>query len=342
MNFKYLTIIAIFLFACSNAESQRKNKSNNFTTINKVNGVSFVAPSRAIDSSWTVSLQSVNANWVAIIPYAFSRQNEASVNYDGNRQYWGESLSGVRTNIQQAHQAGLKVMIKPQVWMSRNWIGDFDLSTEEEWKVWEASYTTYIMQFVKIAIEEKAEMICIGTEYRNAVKKRPDFWTKLANDIKAVYNGKLTYCANWDDYQTVIFWKSLDFVGLSGYFPLTESKTPTVNELLQKWKPIKDSLKKFSNQTGKPILFTEYGYRSMDQAAWKSWEMEYQERQINFEAQANAYEALYLALWDENWFAGGFAWKWYSSFRRMDHTNNHDWTPQNKKAQEVMKQYYAR
>ena len=80
----------------------------------------------------------------------------------------------------------------------------------------------------------------------------------------------------------------------------------------------------------------------MDQPAWRSWEMEYEDRPVNIQAQANAYEALFKSLWAEKWFAGGFAWKWYSSFRRIDPVNNHDWTPQNKKAEEVMKVYYNR
>ena len=185
-------------------------------------------------------------------------------------------------------------------------------------------------------------MICIGTEYRNAAKKRPQFWIKLAKDIRRIYKGKLTYCANWDDYTDVKFWKELDYIGMSGYFPLSEVQTPSVSDLEKAWKPYKLQLKSFASKEGRPILFTEYGYRSMDQAAWRSWEYENQQRPINMEGQANAYEALFKSLWNEKWFAGGFAWKWYSSFRRIDPEKNHDWTPQNKKAQEIMKTYYGR
>lgn len=343
----------ILLVACAQAESQRKKHVNfseepnenldvKYTSENKIGGVSFVAPSRVIDSTWTINLKQVNVGWVALIPYAFSRTGAANVNYEPDRQYWGESVEGVRTNIKQAHQAGLKVMIKPQVWMSRSWIGDFDLTTEEEWKVWETDYKRYMMYFVKVAADENAEMICIGTEYRNAAKKRPEFWLALIKEIRSQYKGQLTYCANWDDYEQVAFWKELDFIGMSGYFPLSEATNPTVAELQKNWKPIKGKLKKYSNKLGKPILFTEYGYRSMEQPAWRSWEKENQPVVTNQDGQAIAYEALYKSIWQENWFAGGFAWKWYTSFRRMDPANNNDWTPQNKKAQEVMKAYYGK
>ncbi|MFC5282090.1 glycoside hydrolase family 113 [Pedobacter alpinus] len=339
---KYFFTVVIFLFSCTNAESQRKQASTNYIKQPKINGVNFVAPPREIDNQWTNDLKNINVGWTSLIPYAYSRPNLPQVNYSAERQHWGESVEGLRTNVKQAHEAGLKVMIKPQVWMQRGgWIGDFDLNTEEEWKIWEADYEKYIMYFAKLAAEENVEMICIGTEYRNAVKKRPAFWLKLTKDIRAIYSGKLTYCANWDDYEDVSFWKALDFVGVSAYFPLSEAQKPSVKELEKAWIPIKEKLQKFSQKEEKPILFTEYGYRSMDQPAWRSWELEYQERPINNEAQAIAYEALYKTFWKEKWFAGGFAWKWYSSFRRMDPNNNHDWTPQNKKAQEVMAEFYS-
>ncbi|MEO5910551.1 MAG: hypothetical protein ABIP95_06660 [Pelobium sp.] len=351
-NIKLLLTGLVFLLACSNAESQRRGEElpeqhataikNYLAPANKINGVNFSAPARAIESGWTADLQHINASWVSLIPFGFSKVDAPGVYYEPERQFWGESIEGIRTNIKQAHEAGLKVMIKPQVWMQRGWIGDFDLHTEEDWKIWENDYEKYIMHFAKLGALENAEMICLGTEYRNAVKKRPEFWARLATDIRKIYKGKLTYCANWDDYPDVKFWKSLDYVGISSYYPLSEAQTPTVAELEKAWKPIKAQLKTFSEKQQKPILFTEFGYRSMDQSAWRSWEMEYQERPLNMLAQANAYEALFKTFWKENWFAGGFAWKWYSSFHRMDPKNNHDWTPQNKKAQEIMKIYFGK
>lgn len=343
----WLFLLLILFSACNfsgarhNKYIQNTSKLVQISSSEKINGVNFVAPPIAIDSQWTKDLRGVNCNWVALVPYAFTRAGMPQVIYDYKRQYWGESLDGITANIKQAHQVGLKIMLKPQVWMQGGWIGDFDLSSESDWKIWETDYENYIMQFTDLAVAEHVEMICIGTEYRTAVKKRPAFWLKLIQEIKKTYKGKLTYCTNWDDYADVQFWKDLDFIGISGYFPLSKSETPTIAELKKAWQPVSEALTNFSAEQVKPILFTEYGYRSMNQPAWRSWEKENQEAPINNQAQANAYEALYQTLWKEPWFAGGFAWKWYSSFRRMDAFNNHDWTPQNKTAEKVMKKYYG-
>lgn len=329
-------LILLIIFSCSRADSQKLNIQEK----QKINGLSFVAPSKAIDSSWTKLVKETNAGWIAIIPYAFSEINKPQVFYNAERQYWGESIEGVKTNIRQAHAAGLKVMVKPQVWVRGSWIGDFDLQSEADWLIWESQYEKYILTFAQLANDEKADMICIGTELKIAIKKRPDFWLKMINNIRKIYQGKLTYCANWDDYKDVNLWKSLDYVGISAYFPLSEGREPDVKELMKAWKPIKKQLAEFSKQITCPVLFTEYGYRSMDKPAWRSWELENQRQTINEKGQANAYEALFETFWKEDWFAGGFAWKWYSSFRRMDPENNDDWTPQNKQAQDVISRYY--
>lgn len=345
-NIKYVFIFLVFLFACNSAESQKKDNvtvDKDYHPISdKIGGVSLTAPPKQIDSSWTGDLQNINANYVALIPYAFVKQNEPKVYFGNGRQYWGETLEGVEINIKQAHEAGLKVMLKPHVWTQNGWIGDFDLDKEEDWKIWEADYQEYIMTFVKLAANQNVELFCIGTELKKVVIKRPFYWVQLIREIKKVYKGKLTYCANWDDYKDVAFWKNLDFIGMSGYFPLSDAVTPKIEDLIKAWGPIKQQLKQYSLKEGKPILFTEYGYRSMDAPAWRSWEMEYQERPINNQGQANAYDAFFRSLWKEKWFAGGFAWKWYTSFRRIDSNNNHDWTPQNKPAQDIMKKYYGK
>ncbi len=329
---KLLFFITISMSFCTPAESQNNGP--------KINGITFVAPPRPVDSTWAYQIKNVNAGWVAIVPYAFSRVNQPQVFYDGERQYWGESLNGAKTNIRQAHHAGLKVMIKPQVWMQGGWVGDYTLQTEADWAIWEKQYSDYILIFARLAADEKADMVCIGTELKQVVAKRPLFWSALVKNIRNIYKGKLTYCANWDDFTQVKFWKDLDYIGISAYFPLSEDKNATIAMLDKAWEPIKEDLKSYSKKLQKQVLFTEFGYRSMDKPAWRSWEMENSDTPINLSAQANAYEALFKSLWQEKWFAGGFAWKWYATFKRQDPVNNSDWTPQNKPAEAVIKKYF--
>ncbi len=306
-------------------------------------GVSFEAPPRPINQNSLEPIVEVNANWVAVIPYAFSRAGQPSVNFNYSRQWWGEREEGARATITYAHNLGLKVMLKPQVWIGgQGWPGEYKLTTESQWQQWEKDYAAYLLSYAKVAHETNAEMLCIGTEYRLAVRQRPQFWPALIQQIKEVYKGKLTYAANWDNIENVTFWDRLDYIGIDAYFPLCESKTPTVAELQANWAPHLKQIEALYQKNNKPVLFTEYGYRSIDYAAGGHWNVEGKAVQTNHQAQCNAYTALFTTLLKQKWYRGGFLWKWHANHQNAGGNNNNRFTPQNKPAQDIIKNYYAR
>jgi len=338
-NFLFIVILIsiLSLGACSKAQVDTN------TEITKMDGVSFVSPSRSFPSEYLLDVAQVKANWVAISPFAFSSEGNSSVTFNSNYQWWGERADGIRTIIDYAQTAQLKIMLKPQVWMRGSWVGFYDLETEEEWQAWEKDYEVYILTFAKIAAEKNVDVFCVGTEYKIAVLKRESFWRDLITKVQEIYKGELTYAANWDHYQNIPFWEELDFIGVDSYFPLQEKATPDVATLIENWKPIKEELRTFSEQNQKSIVLTEYGYMSCDFTAWKNWENEVDRSAVdlNLDAQSIAFEALYQSLWNEPWFGGGFIWKWYHNYEKAGGENNKDYTPQRKPAEKVIQKWYA-
>ena len=275
-----------------------------------IKGVSIVAPVNRIDSTALQPIVDINANSIVVMPYAFFSPENPVVKYNHKGQWWGESGDGVISCIELAHKNNLAVMLKPHLWIKNGmYTGAFMLKTDNDWKLWEDSYRNYILYFVNIADSMKAEMFCIGVELGNAVKERPHFWISLIDTIKKIYNGKLTYAANWDDYQNFPFWEKLDYIGIDAYFPLKKEATPNINSLKKEWEKYNDDLEKISNKKNRKVLFTEYGYRNVDYNAAEPWKEN--EGKQNDEAQSNAYEALYQNFSGKKWFAGGFVWKWY-------------------------------
>ena len=61
----------------------------------------------------------------------------------------------------------------------------------------------------------------------------------------------------------------------------------------------KSSLKAASDNFQKPILFTEYGYRSVNYTGQKPWDSNRSNNDINLKAQENALTALYETFWSE-------------------------------------------
>jgi hypothetical protein len=305
----------------------------------KIDGITVEAPSRTVDGAWTEPIAALGADWVAIIPYASSRQGEPELRWGGG-QWWGETPEGAAAMIRQAHARGLKVLLKPQVWVRGGWAGSLDFDDETLWMLWEADYDAYLMRFVDLAAAEKVEMLCLGTELRHSYIERPEYWRALIAAARETYSGPLTVAANWDDYMLVPFWDRLDQIGVDAYFPLSRETHPTTATLVAAWQPIRATLKAFSEKHGRPILFTEYGYRSVDQATWNPWEKENtREWPANAEAQATAFAALLEVFWAEPWFAGGFVWEWrVQTGRRPD---DKDFTPQGKPAADVLARYYG-
>ncbi len=310
----------------------------------KITGITMVAPPQSISIGEFHKLKDVNAKWIALVPFGFQDQKGTDIRYGLDWQWWGEKDDGLIKMIQMAHDSGLKVMLKPQIYIHEGWIGDVDFDAEEEWLAWEESYLEYILHYARIAADQGVEILCIGTECKISVQKRPDFWRSVAREIRFFYDGMLTYSSNWDGYENVKIWDAVDFIGISAYFPLSKHETPTVNYLVKKWIPIKKRIKRFSDQYAKPVIFTEYGYLSTDYCAWKTWELEKQisSNDINEKAQANAYQALFKTFFHEQWWAGGFLWKWFPANLGHEGYFQKDYTPQGKLSEDILRQWFDR
>ncbi|HCX23549.1 MAG: hypothetical protein CMB80_29065 [Flammeovirgaceae bacterium] len=313
-------------------------KDNESSHPERINGVSLVNPHSPIDSLDMAEITRINASWVAVIPFAFSRPDEPGVYFNHDRQWWGEKLEGCKDLVALAQSNGFKIMMKPHVWMRGDWIGEFKLSKEEDWQEWEKQYTEYIMAYAKLSQELRVELLCIGTELKQTILLRPTYWEKLIPEIRKVYHGKLTYASNWDNYTQVTFWDQLDYIGVDAYFPLSDVAHPDLDELKISCKKLKSGLKSYSLAQNKPMLFTEYGFRSANGAAGNHWEIT-RETTVNMDIQVMTYEAFLSTFWEEEWFAGGFLWKWHFH-PEAGGLDNNDFTPQNKPVEATIKKWY--
>lgn len=315
-----------------------QNKISN----DKINGVSFVASDKKITQQNINPIIHINANFAAIMPFAVIKKlSHPTVVYDPNRQWFGETPTGVTQYIIALKKNHIKIMLKPQLWVwNGEFTGNIKMTSEKDWLELEQTYEDFILTHAKIAQDNQVEIYCIGTELEQFVKHRPLFWNALIQKIRRIYKGKLTYAANWDEYLKTPFWAALDYIGIDGYFPLSEEKTPMIQTLKIGWQKHKIKMKKHSDSLNKKILFTEFGYRSVDYAAAKPWEIDYNKTAVNLKGQVNTTRVLFEELWNEDWFAGGFVWKWFIDYKNSGGKNDPRFTPQNKPAEDVIREYY--
>ena len=308
----------------------------------KINGMSMVSINGEIDSANVEPLLELGVNWAATIPFAFMPSHTSpELSFDLDWQWKGERVEGTRNYIRELHSQNIAVMIKPQIWIGHGtYTGKILMDSDEDWATLETNYRNYILAFAELAQEESVEMLCIGTELKHFVEQRSDFWNALINELREVYDGKLTYAANWDDYGNVPFWSEVDYIGVDAYFPIVKKEKATLSTLEAGWKSHKIKMDTISKRFGRPIIFTEYGYRSVSNCAVKPWDYSEEGKQDE-KAQQIALRALYNVFWKEKNYAGGFLWKWYPDHENAGGSENKMFTVQNKRAEKTVKEVYS-
>ena len=333
MRFFLMSSLIVLLCSCSIGTKET----------HKINGVSFVSFGDSITKAHIKPISNINSNYAAIMPFGFVQDiNHPEIIYNSARQWFGETENGVKQYVESLKKQHIKVMIKPQIWVrGGEFTGLIHMKTEDEWLQLEHTYSQYILKFAAVAEAVNAEIFCVGTELEGFVENRPNYWKQLIVDVQNVYSGKITYAANWNEYEKIPFWSQLDYIGIDAYFPISSLKTPTVEDCKTGWLKYKPTMENLSITLSKPVLFTEFGYRSVDFTGKEPWESSREMKDVNLAAQTNATKALLETFWGENWFAGGFVWKWHHDYPNSGGPENTMFTPQNKPAEVLLKETYS-
>ena len=248
--------------------------------------------------------------------------------------------------IETAHSLGMKVMIKPHLDLidtsDGSWRGDIACTAEPDWQVWFEHYRDFILHYAIMGQEHNVEMLCIGTELTTISTIKENMWKEIViKPVREAYKGALTYAANWnDEFVSVKFWDALDYVGIDAYFPLSDKKRPTLEEIRKGWEPWLREIEDFQKKVNKPIIFPEAGYCSAEGTTKTPWE-EIAGGSLDMSLQADCYRALLETFWDKKWFCGVYWWKWGTDLR-FGGPNNRGFSPQNKPAQEVLRKWYKK
>jgi hypothetical protein len=224
---------------------------------------------------------------------------------------------------------------------------------------WFAAYTELMLDYARLAEREGVELLCIGTELTTMT--RPQHlasWRRLIAEIRRVFTGKLTYAANWGEEKNIEFWNDLDYIGVDFYAPLTESPNPGFDQLVDAWTGAPQH--KFTRQLygglsimgyhralterwGRPLIFTEIGFRSIDGANIQ-FSNTAAVRSIDLKEQAELYRSFIEAVRRENgtgWLQGVSLWNWEPADHETAGAEGWlDFTPQGKPAQEVLEHWF--
>jgi hypothetical protein len=295
------------------------------------------------DPNWSYvdmldEMKAAGVGHVAIVVPYYIKNDSSSAIYKHPR--YSVPMHTVERTVSDARERGMKVFLFPILRVedksNNGWRGTLKPDDVDGFY---RSYTTYIIEFARLAERLAIPIMSVGSEL-STLDVDTARWRKIIAAVRRVYNGRLTYSANWDHYREVKFFADLDYAGVTGYFELADKEKapdedPPIDQLVHSWRNNYMALMRWQHKIGKPLILTEVGYLSQKGAAAKPWD-ESASEDLDLEIQRKCYEA-FRRVWDnERRLAGAYFWNWFG----WGGLKSKEYTPRNKPAAKEVAAWY--
>jgi hypothetical protein len=267
-------------------------------------------------------------------------QEHAGSEHVGPHPEYTPQPDELRALLQMARALRLRVILMPKVLLSaprgKEWRGKIK---PPSWDAWFDQYRRQMVDIAEIAEETGVDVFLVGSELVTT-EKFTDKWKKIIADVRGVFSGRIGYSANWDHYKNIEYWDDLDLIGLTTYYKLADEPGPSVETLVESWKPIKKKILSWQQSRNRPILFTEVGWCSQEGAAIEAWNY-YRSSKCTpaaLEEQKNCYEA-FIESWGGEPAVGGVIWWEWTIYPGGQ--NDYNYTPRGKPAEQVLRSWFA-
>lgn len=305
-------------------------------------------PGRGYGTRYTEALLDhlalAGVNWVSVTPFGriwSLRSTEIEMDFEAPYE---QSVEGVRRLIAQAHARGIRVLVIPHLWVEAGgWRGEIDPGSPDGWRAFHESYRAFVLAWARHAALGGADAFSIGVECKSWSGRFGRLWGDLIEDVRAVFPGLLTYSSNWDEAEDVIFWDSLDLVGINAFYPLAHHPGATYAEYQAGARAAAAGVERLSEVLDMPVLFVEIGYTTRLDAAVEPWLWpdDMSEVRISENEPARALEASLGAFLPEDWFTGFFVWRYYANLDDVSQEAIWGFSPHAKAAERVMRMAFA-
>ena len=287
-------------------------------------------------------LKKIGVNAISIMPFT----SISSPNEPEPLNFWQSAFAENDESLIFLKDAAVKlnfvVMLKPQIWLRRGWTGDIKMSSGSDWNKFFSDYYKWIRHYALLAQMYGIPILCIGNEFSRATIGHEDKWIQMVMHIRQLYDGKITYGANWNnEFDKLNFWKYFDYIGISEYFPLSKKDNPTEAELQTGADSVINLIGAVQQKFNKPVLFTEIGFKS----SMEPWQTALENNSQPDSAainQARCYKAILKASYGKKWLEGMFWWKWPSYLGYADNPEKDLYVPLNKPAEKIIEEWYSK
>ena len=289
-------------------------------------------------------LVEMGVTWVSLTPFGrVWSLSSTNIRMDFEAPY-PDNRAAVREMIHQARDRGLRVLLIPHLWVDTGgWRGEMDPGSPEGWREYQESYRAFVLRWARDAALAGADALSIGVECKSWSGRFPAYWAQLIRDIRAVFPGMLTYSANWDEAEDVVFWDQLDFVGINAFYPLHHENGATDEQYLEGAARRAEEVVAMARAMQRPLLFVEVGYTTRADAAVEPWLWpdDMTDVVIDEREQARALEAMFRAFLPYEEFAGFFVWRYYANLNDVSQEARWGFSPHTKMAEGVLRDAFS-
>lgn len=251
-----------------------------------------------------LTMATTGANTVVIVVTAYQADRASSRVRSGDPRT--PTPAAVRRIIGVAKAQGFRVALKPHVDVDDGtWRGHIAPSDPAAWF---ESYRAFLVPWAALAETLGVDQLAVGTELAGTSPEEGQ-WRRTIDAVRTVFRGEILYAASWDEAGRVPFWDAVDLVGVDFYFPVEERSDAGRLEILAAWQPWLDRLERLHRQTGREILLSEIGYRSVDGAGMAPHDSE-RSAALDTGEQADLYWAALEATAKLPWIRGLYWWNW--------------------------------
>jgi hypothetical protein len=237
--------------------------------------------------------------------------------------------------IELARARGLRVFLLPILHLEERRQGQWRGTLRpESWERWWASYENFILHYARLSQEHRVALLSVGSELVSTESQQAR-WRALIAKVREVYQGELTYSANWDHFEPVQFWDALDVVGVTAYQELSAAPDPGEEALVEGWRSFRFRLRRWAAEHRRRYLFTEVGFPSHTEGAARPWD---------YTPRGSADPGLQLRAWRATWrvwhddpaLEGFFVWNWFG----VGGAEDRGYTPRGKPTEALLRAWF--
>ncbi len=278
-----------------------------------------------------IRLKSIGINTVFLTPSYFTP------NAQSDSIYFDSTLTIPDTQLCQAisiaKSYGLDVVLKPHLNCSskenRYTINPFNYSR------WLINYKCFAEHYISISQKYKLSSFVIATELDSVVEKNG--FIAFCDSVRKSSGLKIIYSSSFNHFISTKLWQHVDIMGINAYFNLDNSIPPLQSNLHESWNYWLNLLTEYSNLKNKPVIITEVGYMSRENAAKNPGDFS-KNYSLDINVQKDCYEALLSQACKFDRIKGIIFWQW--ELGKKGGIIDSDYTPRDKPAENTIKKYW--